>query len=205
MLIHPDPTLREGLRSHLERAGLQAVAQGSWSDRDDADLVVLRWPEPRFSRLGNARTLALVESATHIESAFAACDDVVRLPCDALEFQLRASRLAGKAPLGEGAATLEIAGIKLNSAAQRVWVDDAEVMLTRREYHLLEYLMRHAGHVLDKATLLRHAWGEDFPGKMRTVDQHILQLRTLMGEDARNPRRIVTLHGRGYMFLADAP
>jgi DNA-binding response OmpR family regulator len=85
----------------------------------------------------------------------------------------------------------------------RAWKDNLELNLTRREYELLTVLMFNAGHVLSKQTLLRAAWGTDFSGKPRTVDQHVSQLRAILGDNREDSKYISTVHGRGYVLKAD--
>jgi DNA-binding response OmpR family regulator len=56
--------------------------------------------------------------------------------------------------------------------------------------------------VQDRETLLRLAWGDDYDGTARTVDNFIRALRAKLEDDPENPRHIVTVRGLGYRFDA---
>lgn len=70
--------------------------------------------------------------------------------------------------------------------------------LTPRELKLLEAFYRHPHEVLSRNDLLNAAWGVDYFGTTRTLDQHIAQLRKKIEADAGNPQVILTVHGVGY-------
>ena len=72
--------------------------------------------------------------------------------------------------------------------------------LSVRELKLLEMFYLHAGEVLSRDTLLNHAWGIDYQGTTRTLDQHIVQLRKKVEECPDQPRTIQTAHGIGYRY-----
>ena len=69
------------------------------------------------------------------------------------------------------------------------------LVLTMREFDLLEFLMRSPGEVFSRETLLRRVWGWDFDGGSRTVDVHVQTLRAKLGEHAG---LIQTVRGVGY-------
>jgi DNA-binding response OmpR family regulator len=77
---------------------------------------------------------------------------------------------------------------------------DTVLELSPRDVKLLQLLYDHAGKVLDRNTLFRHAWGEDYFPNSRTLDQHISQLRKRVELDPKNPRIIQTVHGVGYRY-----
>jgi DNA-binding response OmpR family regulator len=70
------------------------------------------------------------------------------------------------------------------------------LQLTRREFDLLAFLAAHPGRVFSRNELLDKVWGEDFIGTDRTVDQHIAQLRSLIGDNW-----VETVRGRGYRLV----
>lgn len=87
--------------------------------------------------------------------------------------------------------TLIAGPIQLRLSAQRVWVEDKEVMLTPKEYRLLEQLMRNRGCVLSRERLLELCWGYDYEGDARAVDTHIRRLREKLGAAAKCIRTVV--------------
>ncbi len=74
------------------------------------------------------------------------------------------------------------------------------IELSPRDVKLLELLHQHAGKALDRNTMFRYAWGEDYFPNSRTLDQHISQLRKRVEIDPKNPRIIKTVHGVGYRY-----
>lgn len=74
-------------------------------------------------------------------------------------------------------------------------VDGAEVELTPKEFAVLGYLMKHQGWVVSRDTLLNNAWGQDFFGVDRVVDNNIKRLRKKLGTAGS---QIHTVIGRGY-------
>jgi two-component system KDP operon response regulator KdpE len=74
------------------------------------------------------------------------------------------------------------------------------IKLTPVEFRLLTYLARNAGKVLTFEQILSNVWGNEYRGSMDYVHVYISHLRRKLGEDSRNPRYILTLHGVGYIF-----
>ena len=81
-----------------------------------------------------------------------------------------------------------------------VLIKDKRVKLTPVEFRLLTYLARNAGKVLTFQQILTNVWGDEYRGSDDYVHVYVSHLRRKLGEDTKNPRYIVTLHGVGYMF-----
>jgi DNA-binding response OmpR family regulator len=77
------------------------------------------------------------------------------------------------------------------------------VPLKPKEFDLIYYLARFPGLVLSRDALLREVWGYDYPVDTRTVDVHVRWLRQKLEDDPANPKRIETVRGYGYRFVAD--
>ena len=75
------------------------------------------------------------------------------------------------------------------------WID-----LSLRETKILALLHQRAGQVIDRTTLMNHAWGQEYLPSSRTLDQHISQLRKRIEADAKAPNIIQTVHGVGYRY-----
>ena len=80
-------------------------------------------------------------------------------------------------------------------------VDGEQVVLTLKEFELLEKLMRNQGIVLTRDQLLTEIWGYDFDGETRTVDVHIRTLRQKLGEQGS---LVKTVRGVGYRIGEEA-
>jgi two-component system OmpR family response regulator len=103
----------------------------------------------------------------------------------------------------ERPAVLEVADLRLDPAARRVWRGAAEISLTQKEFALLEALMRHRGEVLSRLELLESAWDSAYENRSNIVDAYIRRLR----EKVDRPfgvRTLETVRGSGYRLEADA-
>ena len=69
-----------------------------------------------------------------------------------------------------------------------------DLTLTRKEFALLEYLMRNLGAVVAKTTLIEHAWYANTDVFSDAIETHMMNLRKKIGK----PEIIHTVHGRGY-------
>ncbi|GGN60405.1 hypothetical protein GCM10011579_025470 [Streptomyces albiflavescens] len=78
---------------------------------------------------------------------------------------------------------------------------DRPLDLTRTEYALLEYLLRHPARVLSRAQILKEVWGFDFEPTSNTLDVYVMYLRRKL-ESHGGPRLIHTVRGLGYMLRA---
>ena len=85
--------------------------------------------------------------------------------------------------------------IRICNASHKVFVQDEEVELTKKEYNLLSYLIRNQGVVLTRDQLLNSIWGYDFDGETRTVDVHVRSLRQKLGHAGDC---VTTVRGIGY-------
>ena len=90
---------------------------------------------------------------------------------------------------------LEINGVKMDLKKHEVTADGKTIVLTLKEFELLEKLMKNQNIVLTRDQLLTDIWGYDFDGETRTVDVHIRTLRQKLGEYGS---MIETIRGVGY-------
>ena len=76
------------------------------------------------------------------------------------------------------------------------------VSLTRKEFHMLEYFMRHAGIVLSRTQIMEHIWTADGNPFSNTIEAHMRNLRKKINTGGRK-NLIANVPGRGY--LIDTP
>jgi DNA-binding response OmpR family regulator len=76
--------------------------------------------------------------------------------------------------------------------------------LTPIEAELLRYFLARRGRVLERAQILKDLWGVEDRRATRTLDNHVARLRRKIEADPAKPRFLVTVHGLGYRFEADA-
>ena len=87
--------------------------------------------------------------------------------------------------------------LSLNSASRSVEREGQIITLRRKEFALLEYLMKHAGSAVTRASLMNYAWEGGEEGWTNTVDVHIKHLRDKVDRPFSRPL-IKTVHGVGY-------
>jgi two-component system OmpR family response regulator len=92
---------------------------------------------------------------------------------------------------------LSVGDLTLDPATRQVCRDDREIVLTAREYALLEYLMRNAGRVVSKIELLDHVWDAGADTAPNVVEVYIGYLRRKVGRDV-----VSTIRGAGYRLVA---
>ena len=75
-----------------------------------------------------------------------------------------------------------------------------QVEMTAQEFRLLQHFLSHPGRTFSRDELISGAWGYDYDGTPRTVDNFVRQLRLKFEPDPDNPRYFVTVRGLGYRF-----
>ena len=106
-----------------------------------------------------------------------------------------------RAPGQREASELQAGGIHMDLRTRRVRRDGHEVMLTTREFYLLEYLMRHPDQVLSREQILNAVWGFDFDPGTKVLEVYIGYLRRKLCERGGDDP-IETVRGAGYRLLA---
>lgn len=111
----------------------------------------------------------------------------------------RASRSAPQVQAGDA---LRVGDLELDEAAYTVHRAGVAVELSKTEFLLLMYMMRHQGRVLTRAQLLENVWGWDYVGQSQIVETYVSYLRRKL--DPLGPPLIHTQRGVGYSLrLAD--
>lgn len=121
-------------------------------------------------------------------------DDYIVKPFEIRELLLRVRAVLRRTKKEEE--SLRFDGIEVQFFSKKVYMDGQEVILTPKEYSLLETLLRNRNIVLSREKLIETVWGYDYEGDTRTVDVHIRQLRSKL--DLKD--RLKTLYKMGYRF-----
>lgn len=97
---------------------------------------------------------------------------------------------------------LRFSGVAVDLVSRTATRSGAPVELTAQEFKLLAHLLAHPGRTYSRDELLAGAWGYDYEGTARTVDNFVRQLRLKLEADPEAPRHFVTVRGLGYRFDA---
>jgi DNA-binding response OmpR family regulator len=211
MVVEDEPNIGALVRTYLARDGYEVLWVRSGEDalaelpRHAVTLVVLDIGLPGIDgfevcrRIGGKVPVIMLtardEVADRVAGLELGADDYIPKPFSPRELTARIKAVLRRAGGGVSADDVTTLGpVTLARGSREVRVDGSEVELTQREFDLLEYLLRHAGHVVSRDELLEAVWGFVSPGQTRTVEVHVAQLRKkLGGHDV-----IKTVRGLGY-------
>lgn len=126
----------------------------------------------------------------------AGADDYLPKPFRLSELLARIrSQLRRGTPAHEPADALQVGALRIDRAARRAWLEDAELTLRPKEFDLLTLLATHSGIALTRSRIMDAVWETSWLGSTKTLDTHVLALRQKLGAEA-----ITTLRGVGYRF-----
>ena len=221
LLVEDDAHIAELLRMHLRDEGYAVVhaADGHAGQREmergNWDALVLDLMLPgidgleicRRARVQARYTPIIIISARSTEvhrilGLELGADDYLAKPFSVLELVARVKALirrtdalARNARMESGSLTL--GNLEIEPLAREVRVDGKPIELTPREFDLLHFFARHPGKVFSRLDLLNQVWGYQHDGYEHTVNTHINRLRAKVEVDPAQPRRILTVWGRG--------
>lgn len=135
-----------------------------------------------------------------IEGLDSGADDYLIKPFDFHELLARARALLRRGP-SLRPETIEVGDLKIDTRAHSVERAGQLIKLTAKEYALLEYLARRAGHLVSRSDIAGHVWDENFDPFSNLIEVYIQRLRRKV-DDGREPKLIRTLRGEGYMLAA---
>ncbi len=125
----------------------------------------------------------------------AGADDYVAKPFGMMELVSRIKAVLRRVNPQQEKEDLIFNNLRMDLKRHEVYVDDALVALTYKEYEVLRKLMKNQDMVFTRDQLLEEIWGYDFIGETRTVDVHVRTLRQKLGTAGE---WIQTVRGVGY-------
>lgn len=136
-----------------------------------------------------------------VSSLDAGADDHLTKP---FSFSVLLARLRALGRRGAGAQDdrVQVADLVIDAGTHTVTRGSTPIALTRTEFSLLECLMRHAGRVVTRQTLVDRVWGLGRDVESNTIDAFVKTLRHKLDADGR-PRLIQTIRGVGYSVRAE--
>lgn len=132
----------------------------------------------------------------------AGADDYLTKPFAFEEFLARIRALLRRGPAQAAHSTLQVADLVMNLASRQVLRGDKQILLTTKEYALLEYLMRHPNQVISRTEIGEHVWDQNFDPFTNVIDVYVHYLRDKIDKGFA-VRLIHTVRGVGYILKAE--
>jgi DNA-binding response OmpR family regulator len=217
LIIEDDPALLRGLKDNFAAQGYEVRTASDGQRGLDAllkeppDLLLLDLMLPKVNGYQICRTAR----ARHLDmpivmlTAKGQEDDIVRgleLGADdyvTKPFSIRELLARVKAFLrrqGAGSDGFEFADFRLDRSAHKLFKQSVEVVLTSKEFRLLEFFLQRSGRALTRDSILDAVWGNDVIVTDRSVDRCVTTLRSKVEADPHNPVFIRTIRDIGYRF-----
>ncbi len=125
-------------------------------------------------------------------------DDYLAKPFDFDELLARIAALLRRKRLDKNP-ILKVMDLELNQLTHKIIRAKKEIILTGKEYSLLEYLMLHANQVVTRTQISEHVWNEDFDSLTNVIDVFINRLRNKINQGFKK-KLIHSLRGTGYIL-----
>jgi two-component system phosphate regulon response regulator PhoB len=146
---------------------------------------------------------ARVDADDRVRGLNLGADDYITKPFSSSELVARVRAVLRRSLPGGEDETLELDGLVLDAASQRVAAGDAPVKLGPTEYRLLRFFMSNPERVYSREQMLDRVWGQNVFVEERTVDVHIRRLRKALAPFGFD-HFIQTVRGSGYRFSSKA-
>jgi len=152
------------------------------------------------------RVPALILSALgsvddRVKGLRAGSDDYLVKPFAFSELLARLEALLRRGAAAPATTRLRVADLELDLLTRTVRRAGTALELLPREFRLLEYLMRNAGHVVTRTMLLEHVWDYHFDPQTNVIDVHVSRLRQKIDRGFAKPL-LHTVRGAGYCLKA---
>lgn len=159
---------------------------------------VLRWARKKKLDVPIMLLTAKDSVEDKVEGLDLGADDYLTKPF-ALEELLARVRMLLRKNSGVKTNQLEIADLRMDVSARKVFRNRTEIFLSAKEFSLLHYLMANQGQILSREQIEGHLWDYSYEGASNMVDVYIRYLRKKIDENFE-PRLIHTVRGAGYVL-----
>ncbi len=218
LIIEDDRRIANWIRVYIERAGFSAeVAYDGEAGLSAArslgpDLIVLDLMLPRRDGIEVCKILRLESDvpiimltakeahADRIKGLEIGADDYIVKPFDPEELAARVKAVLRRVH-SQVQQELTCSNISLNITTRLAAIDGCPIPLSQTQFALLSAFMRHPNQVLSREQLISLAFGGDYAGFDRAIDNHILRLRKHLCISDRQP--IHTVYGAGYILVCE--
>ena len=219
LLIEDEDSIRHLISYDLKNAGFDVTGCPDGASarekglNESFDIMIIDWMLPEISGIELVRLFrgkgidsvmmmltAKDEEEDILEAFEAGVDDYITKPFSPRELLARIQAHV-KRIVKTSRRVLEMGGLTMDLGSREVSVNGRPVSLTKKEFELLEYLLRNPKIVLSGDNIINEIWDFDYDGDTRIVDVHIFKLRNkLQGSGVK----IASLRGVGYKLEVQA-
>ena len=222
LLIDDDSRLTTMVGDYLRRNGYEVEAAGSLAagrewlrlghfdallldlmlpDGDGLDLTRELRADARTRRLPLLMLTARGEPMDRIVGLEIGADDYLPKPFEPRELLARVKALLRRAaPEAVGDEVLTFGRLQIDLGARQARLGGTACDLTGHQFDLLVVLAQSPGRVLTRDQIMDALKGHPLDAYDRSIDVHISRIRALIEDDVKNPKRVLTVRGAGYVF-----
>jgi DNA-binding response OmpR family regulator len=191
------------------QAGRQRLAAGHYDalvldlmlpDGDGLDLTRELRADARTRRLPLLMLTARGEPMDRILGLEIGADDYLPKPFEPRELLARVKALLRRAAPDAGDEMLRFGRLEIDLGERKARLDGKDCDLTGHQFDLLVVLAQSAGRVLSRDQIMDALKGHPIDAFDRSIDVHISRIRAVIEDDPKNPRRVLTVRGAGYVF-----
>jgi len=189
-------------REHLARESYDGlVLDLMLPDGDGLDLTRELRTQPRTRRLPLLMLTARGEPLDRIVGLEIGADDYLPKPFEPRELLARLKALLRRsAPDVAADEVMEFGRLVVDVGGRQALLDGRPCELTSHQFDLLVVLARSAGRVLSRDQIMDALKGHPLEAFDRSIDVHISRIRAVIEDDPKNPQRVITVRGTGYVF-----
>jgi len=218
LLIEDDKRLAEMVKNYLGKFGFSVTAAHSGSAgialyrRESFDALILDLMLPDMDGLDVCRQIRADEQARilmltargdamdRVVGLEMGADDYLAKPFEPRELLARLRSILRRAKGDSKPEMLRFGRLDIDVGARVARLDGEPRALTSYQFALLLGLARHAGRVMSREALMDIVKNERLEPFDRSIDVHVSRIRAAIEDDAKHPRRIITVRGVGYVF-----
>ncbi len=170
-------------------------------DGDGLDLTRELRVDPRWKRLPLLMLTARGEPLDRVLGLELGADDYLPKPFEPRELLARVKALLRRAnPDAGNSDVMQFGRLEIDLAARQARIDGKPCDLTSHQFELLVVLAQSAGRVLSRDQIMDALKGHPMEAFDRSIDVHVSRIRACIEDDAKNPQRVLTVRGTGYVF-----
>lgn len=221
LVVDDEEKIRDVVVSYLDKEGFRAIEAATGNEalhalqNQSIDLVILDLMLPDMDGARVCETIRQINSVpilmltakasenSRIKGLSIGADDYLTKPFDPREVVARVRailRRTDDSHLLADRLSFNDGQLEINSLKRTVFCHGEPVSLTPNEYKLLLALAKYPQRHFTREELVDRVFGYEYDGDLRTIDQHVKNIRHKIETDPKSPQYIVTVYGSGYRF-----